>query len=63
MQVIVGVILKSFNSFIYITGLLFIFVFIYALLGMQFFGGLYGFDDEKPRGNFDNFWIAFVTVF
>ena len=51
-------------SFFYITCLLFIFVFIYALLGMQFFGGLYNFDDgEKPRGNFDSFWIAFVTVF
>ena len=39
-------------------------MFIYALLGMQFFGGLYNWDDEEPpRGNFDTFWIAFVTVF
>ena len=51
-------------QFFYITCLLFIFVFIYALLGMQFFGGLYNWDDEEPpRGNFDTFWIAFVTVF
>ena len=64
MQVIVAVVQKSFMSFFYITCLLFIFVFIYALLGMQFFGGLYDFDDgEFPRGNYDTFWIAFVTVF
>ena len=64
MQVIVAVIMKSFLQFFYITCLLFIFVFIYALLGMQFFGGLYNWDDEEPpRGNFDTFWIAFVTVF
>lgn len=64
MQVIVGVILKSFWSFVYITVLLFIFVFIYALLGMQFFGGLYDFGDGVfIRTNFDTFWIAFVTVF
>ena len=30
---------------------------------MQFFGGLYDYEDGRPRGNFDTFWIAFVTVF
>ena len=51
-------------SFFYITCLLFIFVFIYALLGMQFFGGLYDWDDDEPaRAHFDTFWISFVSVF
>ena len=63
MQVIVRVMQSSFMSFVYITSLLFIFVFIYSLLGMQFFGGLYDFDDGVPRGNFDTFPISFITVF
>ena len=63
MQVIVRVMQKSFMSFVWITCLLFIFVFIYALLGMQFFGGLFNFGDDYIRGNFDSFQISFITVF
>lgn len=64
MVLIINVIMKSFESFMYITILMFTFVFIYALLGMQVFGGKYNFGDEEPaRGNFDSFVIAFVTVF
>ena len=64
MVLIINVIMKSFSSFMYITILLFTFVFIYALLGMQVFGGKYNFGDEEPaRGNYDSFQIAFVTVF
>ena len=55
---------KSFMQFVWITCLLFIFVFIYALLGMQFFGGLFDFgDDEYIRGNYDSFQISFITFF
>lgn len=39
MQVIIGVIQRSFTSFIYIAVLLLLFIFIFALLGMQIFGG------------------------
>jgi disulfide bond formation protein DsbB len=63
MQVIVGVIARSFSSFMYIAILMFVLMFIFALLGMQFFGGNFNFDEEKPRGNYDSFNIALITVF
>jgi hypothetical protein len=40
-----GVIGRSIVSFIYITILVFLFVFIYALLGMQIFGNMWDFED------------------
>jgi len=42
---------------------MFLFVFIYALLGMQIMGGTFDFEDPPPRGNYDTFEIAFTTVF
>lgn len=42
---------------------MFVFIFIYTLLGMQVFGGQFNFPDGKPRGNYDSFIIAFLTVF
>lgn len=46
--------------------LLFLFIVIFALLGMQVFGGKFnglGQDGEKDRSNFDSFWQAMLTVF
>ena len=45
--------------------LLFLFIVIFALLGMQVFGGKFSFSstDEKPRSNFDTFYSALLTVF
>lgn len=63
MKVIIGVIQRSISSFAYITMLLFVFVFIFTLLGMQIFGGQFSFESGKPRGNYDTFNIALVTVF
>jgi hypothetical protein len=63
MQTIMDVIQRSFSSFVYLALLLLLFIFIYALLGMQTFGGKFDFDDGVPRGNFDSFNTAFVTVF
>jgi hypothetical protein len=64
MAVIVGVITRSLESFMYIMVLMLLFVFIFALLGMQIFGGYYDFGDElKARTNYDTFWIAYVSVF
>lgn len=63
MQTIMGVISRSYKSFIYITLLMFVFIFIFALLGMQIFGGKFDYPDGKPRGNYDQFIIAAVTVF
>jgi hypothetical protein len=44
MAVIVGVISRSLESFFYIMVLLLLFNFIFALLGMQVFGGQYEFE-------------------
>jgi hypothetical protein len=63
MKTILGVISRSYKSFIYITLLLFVFIFIYSLLGMQIFGGNFDYEDGKPRGNYDSFAIAGITVF
>ena len=38
-QTIFSVISRSYKSFVYITALMFLFIFIYSLLGMSTFGG------------------------
>jgi Ion transport protein len=62
---IINVISRSISSFIYLAMLLMLFIFIYALLGMQIFGGT--FTDPNVVGtvqyNFDSFNNAFVTSF
>jgi hypothetical protein len=63
MQTIMDVISRSISSFGYLSLLLLLFIFIYALLGMQTYGGKFNFDEGLPRGNFDDFNTAFVTVF
>jgi len=63
MQTIIAVMVRSYKSFIYITMLMFLFIFIYSLLGMNTFGGMFNYEDGVPRGNYDTFEIAFVTVF
>ena len=65
MQVIIGVISRSFSSFVYLILLMIIFVFIYALIGMQIYQGRFDFgpDEELPIGHFETFGIAFVTAF
>jgi hypothetical protein len=40
-----------------------VFIFIFSLLGMQIYGGRFDYEDGKPRGNFDSFSIAAITVF
>jgi hypothetical protein len=47
----------------YITMLLFVFLFIYTLLGMQMFGGCLDFPTGKPRDNYDSFLVAFYSSF
>lgn len=63
MQTIIGVIARSYQSFIYITLLMTVFIFIFSLLGMQLFGGKFDYPDGLPRGNYDSFSIAAITVF
>jgi len=63
MQVIIAVFVRSASSFMYITMLLFVFLFIYALLGMQQFGNCLNYVTGKPRDNFDTFLVAFYSSF
>lgn len=60
MQMIMNVISRSFNSILYLAMLLLLFLFIYALLGMQVFGGNLAFEDGTPRCNFDSFNLSFI---
>jgi len=63
MQLLIRVISSTITSFVYIGMLLFIFLYIYALLGMQLFGGKFNFTEGKPRQNFDSFHNAFLSVY
>lgn len=63
---LVASLLNSMKSIASLLLLLFLFIVIFALLGMQMFGGKidYLFEvREKPRNNFDSFWGALITVF
>lgn len=49
-------------------GLLFLFIFAFAILGMNLFGGKFNFENAEgkmvtSRSNFDNFLWAMVSVF
>jgi len=63
MQMIFAVIAKSYMSFFYMFMLMMIFIFIFSLIGISLFGNQMNYPDGLPRGNFDSFSIAFVTVF
>lgn len=68
---------KSMQNFLVV---LFLFVFLFALVGMNFYANLFRFDDQgfvitavnspewiyapdRPRSSFDNFTLAFLSVF
>nr|CAD2160901.1 unnamed protein product [Meloidogyne enterolobii] len=57
--------LSSLRSIISLLLLLFLFIVIFALLGMQVFGGRFNYDPmrPKPRANFDTFTQSLLTVF
>ncbi|XP_072014634.1 voltage-dependent calcium channel type A subunit alpha-1-like isoform X8 [Amphiura filiformis] len=57
--------LSSMRSIVSLLFLLFLFILIFALLGMQVFGGRFNFEqsEPKPASNFDTFPIALMTVF
>ncbi|GLV39288.1 Ca[2+]-channel protein alpha[[1]] subunit D [Carabus blaptoides fortunei] len=62
---LVASLLNSIQSIASLLLLLFLFIVIFALLGMQVFGGKFNFEDtqDKPRSNFDSFWQSLLTVF
>ncbi|XP_024081994.1 voltage-dependent calcium channel type A subunit alpha-1 isoform X1 [Cimex lectularius] len=55
--------LNSMRSIISLLFLLFLFILIFALLGMQLFGGQFNFPEGTPPTNFNTFPIALLTVF
>ncbi|XP_055999821.1 muscle calcium channel subunit alpha-1-like isoform X18 [Ostrea edulis] len=63
---LVASLLNSMRSIASLLLLLFLFIVICALLGMQLFGGRFNEIskiDDKPRSNFDTFWQSLLTVF
>ncbi|XP_052868035.1 muscle calcium channel subunit alpha-1-like isoform X2 [Anopheles cruzii] len=62
---LVASLLNSIQSIASLLLLLFLFIVIFALLGMQVFGGRFIFNsmDNKPRSNFDSFMQSLLTVF
>ncbi|KAK1896783.1 Voltage-dependent R-type calcium channel subunit alpha-1E [Dissostichus eleginoides] len=54
--------MASMKSIISLIFLLFLFILVFALLGMQLFGGRFIFEDYTPT-NFDTFPAAIMTVF
>ncbi|XP_048877532.1 voltage-dependent L-type calcium channel subunit alpha-1D-like isoform X2 [Brienomyrus brachyistius] len=64
LSILVASLLNSLKSIASLLLLLFLFILIFALLGMQVFGGKFNFDEsEKKRSSFDNFPQALLTVF
>jgi len=57
------VISSTIEEFMYIFLLLILFNYIYALVGMQLFGGRFNMTDLPTRMNFDDFFISFISVF
>lgn len=55
--------MSSMRSIISLLFLLFLFIMIFAMLGMQLFGGNFNFDEGTPDSNFNTFGIALLTVF
>ena len=65
LQSLLGALLSSLTELFYLMALLAVFLFIFALLGMQLFGDQYvppAFA-EPPRANFDSITSAMITVF
>lgn len=61
---LVASLINSMRAIASLLLLLFLFIVIFALLGMQVFGGKFNFPDkEKPRHNFDTFYTSLLTVF
>lgn len=55
--------LNSMRSIMSLLFLLFLFILIFALLGMQLFGGQFSMPEGTPPTNFNTFPIALLTVF
>ena len=58
----VAAVIMSLGTLFWIVVLMVIVICVFALMGMQLFGGKFNFPDGTPRHNFDTFVQAFVTV-
>ena len=64
MKVIIEVMSNTIDQFGYISFIMIMFIIIFALVGMQLFGGKFDFkDSNNVRSNFDSFTHSFITVF
>ena len=63
MQKIMLKIAESASKFMYLGMLLLLFLIIYALFGMQLFGGKFATMANADRANYDNFNFAFLATF
>eukprot|EP00761_Pharyngomonas_kirbyi_P014924 gb/GECH01014955.1/.p1 GENE.gb/GECH01014955.1/~~gb/GECH01014955.1/.p1 ORF type:complete len:1446 (+),score=208.71 gb/GECH01014955.1/:1-4338(+) len=63
MQELLEAVMSSLKSAATLSIFLVLIVFVYALAGMQLFGGLFGSGDDRPRHHFDSLFWAGVTVF
>ena len=65
MKIIIEVIKGTLEQFAYISVLLFLFIFIFTLLGTQIYGGQFKFmkPNDYLKFNFDRFENAFYSVF
>jgi hypothetical protein len=77
MATLVEVLSRAMHSLAFVSLLLLVFCWMFALLGMQLFGGTFNFGkgdlnpspsaprstDDRPRNNFDSMTNAFISVF
>nr|XP_006818874.1 PREDICTED: sodium channel protein 60E-like [Saccoglossus kowalevskii] len=66
MRMLISIIGNTLSSIGYLTVILFIIIYIFAVIGMQLFGEVYieeNFDGEVPRWNFIDFYHSFMMVF
>jgi len=58
------IVLKTIAPCLYLITLLFLFNYVYSLVGMQLYAGILNENDSRySLNNFDTFWVAFLTVF
>ena len=64
LQLVLQTVLQSLPSTANLGALVFLFMFVYALIGKQFFSGvMYDTDGEVSRYNFNNMGSALTTMF
>ena len=63
MKVISAVVMQTAEQYLYVLVIELILMIIFALLGMQIFGGELIYDGNIPRGNFDSLGSALFTLF